>query len=84
MQAWRGLRNMRRCQMPAWADVAQIQRFYLEAWRLTMNTGIVHHVDHIVPLKSPTVCGLHVHTNLRVVQKTDNLKKGNRYDCHQG
>jgi hypothetical protein len=64
-----------------------MSRMYLEAWRLTLNTGIVHHVDHIVPLKSPTVCGLHCEANLRVLQKTDNLKKGNKHcscgnTCH--
>jgi hypothetical protein len=36
------------------------------------------HVDHVIPLRHPLVCGLHAHTNLRVVPALVNLKKGNR------
>lgn len=39
----------------------------------------VWEVDHIVPLKSKIVCGLHVHNNLQVIPKTLNRRKSNVY-----
>jgi hypothetical protein len=36
-------------------------------------------VDHIIPLKSDFVCGLHCHTNLRVITAEENKAKNNRY-----
>lgn len=41
-------------------------------------TGITWHVDHIVPLKSKIVCGLHCAANIRVIPASENWSKGNR------
>jgi len=57
----------------AWRDQEAIDALYLRAARLGM------HVDHIVPLRHPWVCGLHVETNLRLVDGRENQRKGNRW-----
>lgn len=64
---------------PAWADPVLILAFYEEAQRLSIETGIVHHVDHMVPLQSKHVSGLHTHDNLCVMIGADNISKSNRH-----
>ena len=66
--------------MPEWADLDAIKIVYDEAKRLTLMHGIQYHVDHIIPLQGKLVCGLHIHTNLRVLPAKDNLSKSNTYD----
>lgn len=78
----RELRRLRRATFrracPAWASRREIKEVYLNAVRLTRETGIEHHVDHVVPLHSPLVCGLHVSWNLRVITASENHVKSNR------
>ena len=68
-------------RVPAWADRYEIERFYEEAKRLTQETGLSHHVDHIVPLRGRLVSGFHCQQNLRVVPASENLKKNNKWDA---
>jgi hypothetical protein len=64
--------------MPAWADKSKMFEFYAEAARLTRETGIPHHVDHIYPLQSKVMCGLHCEANMQVIPADLNYRKKNR------
>ena len=72
-------RARKKAATPCWADQLAIKAIYAEAIRLTKETGVKHHVDHIVPLKHELVCGLHCEANLRVITATENFSKNNRY-----
>lgn len=72
-------RNARKLRAtPAWANEEAIRAIYAEAARLTLETGIRHEVDHIYPLQSDVVCGLHCEANLQILTKVENIRKGNR------
>lgn len=63
---------------PSWADREKMEWIYRRSRAMYLVTGVKHHVDHIVPLQSPIVCGLHVEHNLQVLPAVKNIKKGNR------
>ena len=63
---------------PSWADLDAIEAVYIEAARLTRETGISHHVDPIYPLQSDWCCGLHVVENLQILPHVENVRKSNR------
>lgn len=64
---------------PRWADPKAMLLTYAYAKLLTIMTGVRHHVDHVVPIVSDTVCGLHCHQNMRAVPASENCSKGNRW-----
>lgn len=63
---------------PSWADKEAIAGMYQLA-AIFNSTGINLHVDHIIPLKSSKVSGLHCEANLQLLSATENIIKGNRY-----
>lgn len=73
----------RRQAVPKWLTPeqrAQIKRFYWLAQDCSIVTGEAYWVDHIIPLRGKTVCGLHVPWNLQVLPREVNQRKSNRVE----
>lgn len=75
-------RRQERARIPPWADRRAMAAMYFRARYLTRLTGILHVVDHIVPLIGKyngkhVVNGLHWEGNMQVVHWLPNALKGN-------
>jgi hypothetical protein len=78
-------RRKHREATPQWLSKKQkseIRQLYQIAITMTQTTGEQYVVDHIVPLRGESVCGLHVSWNLRVITQDENLKKSNKLVDH--
>lgn len=64
---------------PPWANKSLIKEIYDRAHQLTVETGEMHEVDHVIPLQGKLICGLHVETNLKILTFIDNRTKGNKW-----
>jgi len=67
---------------PSWLsedDKARIRYIYELSRDAYLLTGDEYNVDHIVPLQSKSVCGLHVPWNLQVLSKFENQSKSNKF-----
>jgi hypothetical protein len=64
---------------PAWADREAMVAIYRTAREVTKITGAEHHVDHIVPVRSRVVCGLHCEQNMQILDAKANISKNNRH-----
>lgn len=61
----------RKVNRPVWFEEEKCEIVYEKARKMG------GHVDHIVPLTSEKVCGLHCWDNLQVLPPEDNFRKGN-------
>jgi hypothetical protein len=66
-------RSLKRQATPSWSETEKIVLLYEKASEFGM------HVDHVVPLKSKYVCGLHCWANLQLLGSVENISKGNKY-----
>jgi 5-methylcytosine-specific restriction endonuclease McrA len=73
-------RRKHREATPKWLtrkQKAEIRQLYQAAITNSKITGEQYVVDHIYPLRSEVVCGLHVPWNLRIITQNENLEKSN-------
>lgn len=62
-------------------DLWIIKEIYRLAEQRTKLHGFQWHVDHIIPIKGDSICGLHVPKNLQVIPWLDNIRKKNKYEA---
>ncbi len=67
---------------PKWLskeDLKEIEQIYRDCKDVQWLTNEPLEVDHIVPLKGKNVSGLHVPWNLRIVARSENRLKSNKF-----
>ena len=62
---------------PQWSDPAMRRHFYKAAIEMSEAFGEEFQVDHIVPINSKFVCGLHCEDNMQLLQAVENNRKSN-------
>lgn len=77
-------RASRRKATPSWFEYEEVKALYVEADRISKETGIPHQVDHIIPLINQEVCGLHCLANLQIITEEENRRKKNSFSQEQG
>ena len=63
---------------PRWSETDKIKIVYKKARELSLLLGVDMQVDHVIPLQSDNVCGLHVWANLQILEKRIHVEKSNK------
>ena len=70
--------------IPIWCETEKIAHLYrmrdVLNERLSLSGDDALAVDHIIPINSDTVCGLHCWHNLQLLSKSANSSKNNNYE----
>ena len=72
-------RAIKKQSIPEWYNKEKVDAIYEECSKVSQETGVKHHVDHIIPLTSNYVCGLHSIENLQILPGYDNHQKHNTH-----
>lgn len=56
------------------------ERIYNNRLQIEKDTGIKHHIDHIIPVINDKVCGLSVPWNYQIITEEENIRKSNKFD----
>lgn len=64
---------------PNWCSHNSEFKCIKKQWRRRKDNGENVHIDHIVPICSDIVCGLHVPWNLQIIAATENYRKSNKW-----
>ena len=65
---------------PSWVDEGKIEFFYKQAALMNQQfPEMRYEVDHIIPLNSHLVCGLHTHENMQILSAKQNRSKKNSF-----
>lgn len=65
---------------PKWYEEDLIKQLYLKRDQLNNTWGTNLEVDHIIPIISKTVCGLHCWANLQLLDASLNSSKNNSHE----
>lgn len=68
-------RAQTKSKVPPWVKIVD----FVPVCKKALRKGLRYEIDHVIPLRHPLVCGLHVPDNVRVVLRKTNAKKGNSW-----